>query len=113
MIVPIQPIRAKVAHKDVWPAVVVVVPNRHAKSPAIIRHVSLGGNVCEGSIMVVVKQCSMRWRALSRKRFIGGPVHEIDVEPAIVVVVNQPYTGTVRLKNVPLLLRPHDVTPRV
>ena len=39
--------------------------------------------------MIVMKQGRVRWVFLAFKGIVGGTVHQIDIEPAIIVIVNQ------------------------
>src|SRR4030088_2776742 len=61
--------------------------------------------------MIVVKYRSLGGGRFSVHRVNGGPIDEINVEPAIVVVVDQAHTGAVCLNDVMLLRRPHGVLP--
>ena len=91
MIVVVQPVFAIVGDINIWPAVVVVIADGHAKTPAVIGDARLGGYVSERPIMVVMKQRRVRSLALAVVSIVGRAVHQIDVEPPIVVVVNETY----------------------
>ncbi len=74
---------------DVGPAIVVVVADGYAKAPAIVGDAGLGGDVGEGSVVIVVKQRGVWCGCFADERVEGRAVDEVDVEPAIVVVVEQ------------------------
>ena len=61
--------------------------------------------------MIVVEERGVRRRSLVCQRFVSRPVHQVDVEPAIVVIINEPDTGADRLKDVRLLGRAGDLMP--
>ena len=89
MIVVIEAVFAEVADVDIGPAVVVIVCNGYADTPALVRDASFFGDVGEGAVVIVVKERRL-WvqGAFSVPGVGGGSVHQIDVEPAIVVVVD-------------------------
>lgn len=53
----------------------------------------------------------MRRRLLASERLEGGTIHKVNVQPAIVVVVEQGDSRAVGLQNQVLLRAAHDVTP--
>ena len=61
--------------------------------------------------MIVVKEGSVWWLRLAIQRFIGRAVHQVDIEPAIMVVVQQGHAGSGRFQDVVLLRISHPVLP--
>ena len=111
MVVAVEPVVAEVGNKDVGPAVVVEIRDGHAEAPAVVGDAGLVGHVGKGSVVIVVKERGMGRGALAAERIVGRAVHQIDVEPAVVVVVDQAHAGAVGLQNVFLLRRAHFMAP--
>src|SRR5260370_32788185 len=63
LIVMIETILTEVRYVNVWPAIVIEVPDRHAEAPSFIGHASFFCDVGECSVMVVVQQHGA-WREL-------------------------------------------------
>ena len=55
MIVVIQTVLAPVGHEDVGPAIVVIIGDCGAESPAVVGDTGLGGYIREGSVVIVMK----------------------------------------------------------
>ncbi len=89
VVVVVEAVLAEVGDVDIGPAVVVVVGDRGAESPAIVGDACFGGDVGEGSVVIVVEERGVGRRCLAGQRIVGGAVDEIDVQPAVVVVVDQ------------------------
>src|ERR1019366_9253404 len=102
---------------EVKPAVAVVIAPGCTVRPVAQRHSSLFRNIGKGSVMIVVvktvlaevgykniwpavivvmKQGRVRRVFLAFKGVVGGAVHKVDIEPAIVVVVNKSDACSVR-----------------
>ena len=111
MVVVVEPVLSVVAHKEIGPAVVVVVGNRAAIAPAVVGHAGLGAHIGKGSVVVVVKQRGVRRLLLAVKRVECRAVDEVDIEPAVVVVVDQADAGSVGLNDEVLLRHAHLVDP--
>src|SRR5260221_14722066 len=62
VIVVIEAILAEVRYVNVWPAIVIEIPDRHAKAPSFICHASFFCDVGECPVMVVVQQ-HRAWRS--------------------------------------------------
>src|SRR5713101_8761516 len=111
MVVVVEPVLAVVADKEIGPAVIVIIRHRAAVSPAIVRHTGLLRYFGESSVMIVVEQCRV-WRFfLSIQRIECRAVHEIDIEPAIVVEVDQADARTIGLNKEVFLWHAHFVAP--
>src|SRR5258708_20652032 len=83
MVVVVEPVLAVVADKEIGPAVIVIIRNRAAVSPAIIRHTGLLRYFGERSVMIIVEQCGV-WRLfLSIQRIQCPPLPEVDIEPRL------------------------------
>ena len=82
-----------VGHKQVGPAVIVVVPHRHAHPIACSGHSGALGDVRERSIAVVVEQAVVILRARFHQRRHLGAVDQVNVEQTVSVVVEQRNAG--------------------
>jgi hypothetical protein len=111
VIVVIKTVRTKVADINIRPAIVVVITDDRAKTPALVGDTGLDRNIGKCAVMIVVKQSSARSRRLSSQGFVSGTVHQIDVEPSIIVVVKQRNTRTDGLYDERFLRRPHYMLP--
>src|SRR5208282_2914820 len=111
VVVAIEPVSAEVANKNVGPSVVVKVADGHPESPAVIRYTCLGGYIGKCAIVIVVEERCVRWRFSPGECVVGGSVHQVNIEPAVIVIVDKPHTRTVSLKDVLLLGGSHHVTP--
>src|SRR5277367_2086055 len=104
MIVMVETVCPEVRYIDIWPAVVVVVSYRDSIAPSVIGHARFDRDIREGAVMIVVEERSVRRLGFSLQRLAGRAIHEVNIQPAIVVVVQQGHAGTCRVQNV-LLLR--------
>src|SRR5580692_7312789 len=111
MVVVVEAVLAVIADIDVWPAIVVVVGARAAISPAIISDAGRPGHIRKRSVVVVVEQRCVRRFFLSIQRIERRAVHQVDVQPTIVVVVEKANTGTIRFHDELLLGYTHLVDP--
>src|SRR5882762_4565955 len=94
VVVVIQPVLAVVCDVDVRPAVIIVVPHGHAKSPAFVRDARLFGDIGKSAVMVIVEQHGSRRSLLPFQCRHRGTIQEINIEPAVVVIVEQRHTRT-------------------
>ncbi len=78
-----------VGHKQVGPAVIIVVPHCHAHPIAGSGHSGALGDVRERSIAVVVEQAVVILRSRFHQRRHLGSVDQVNVEQAVSVVVEQ------------------------
>src|ERR1700761_2845222 len=101
-----------IAYEDIRPAVIVVVGNTYAIAPTVIRHASLCSYIGKSAIVIIVKQRRMRRSFLAIEGIERRAVHEVNVKPAIVVIINQAHTRSVRFNDDPFLGNSHFVTPR-
>src|SRR5262249_620744 len=99
VIVVIQTVLAVIRHINVRPTVVVVISHGHAKSPSFICHTGLVRYIGECSIMIVVKEHRTRRALFAKKRRNSRTIQNVDVEPAVIVVIEQRHTRTRRFNN--------------
>ncbi len=92
VIVVIKTVLSVIGNVDVWPAIIIIIAHSHAESPSLIRHASFGSYVCEGAVMIVVQQHSAGSWLLPFQGSKRGAVEQIDVQPAVVVIIKQSYT---------------------
>ena len=111
MVVVVEAVLAVVAHIDVGPAVVVVVGDRAAIAPAVVGHAGLGAHIGKCAIVVVVEQRGVGRLFFAVERVEGRAVDQVDVEPAVVVVVDQADAGAVGLDDELLFRHAHLVDP--
>src|SRR6266576_5250133 len=111
MIVVIETVLAKVGDIDIGPAVIVIIGDGNTNSPPVIGDACFWGSVGKRAVVIVVKERSFRRSRFSAQSINSRSIGEIDIEPAIVVVVDQADTGAVCLNDVMLLRRSHGVLP--
>jgi hypothetical protein len=90
--------------EEIWPAVVVVVANGRAHSPARIADASFIGDVGKSSIVVVVVERAFCTGAGEGHIDVGG-IGEEDVRPAVAVVVDESDAAAHGLDDVSLIGR--------
>ena len=73
---------------DVFPAVIVVVADAHTHAPSAMVQARLCSNIGEGAVAVIVIELAGRTSA-APQIFQSGPIHEKNIQPAIVVVVQE------------------------
>ena len=111
VIVVVEPILAVVADVQIRPAIVVIVRNRAAIAPAVVLNAGLFRDIGECPVVIVAEQRGMRRRLFPVESVEGRAIHQVDVEPAIVVVVDQADARAVRLHDELLLRHAHLVDP--
>src|SRR5206468_2381850 len=88
--------------KEIWPAIVVVIAHRDAHAEGAARHSRLLRDVGKSSITVVLVECIAQ--RFGRVVEIGrAAIDQIEIHPAVVVVVQKRDTGTERLREEVLL----------
>src|SRR5690242_13131371 len=85
-IVVVESVLAEVSDEQVFVAVVVVIANAHALSPARVRQTRFGGDISECAVAVVFEEMAMRLAA-PRKSFQSPAVDHKDVQPTVAVVI--------------------------
>src|SRR5262249_17340699 len=80
---------AGIRHVQVRPAVVVEIPDRYGEAPALVGHSRLFGDVRESAVVVVAQEHGARSGLLALEGCEGRTVHQVDVQPAVVVEVQQ------------------------
>ncbi len=100
--VAVEAVRPEVRDVEVRPTVVVEVAHAHALAPPAVGHAGPGRHVGEGPVTVVVEEGSGRRLLLAPQRREGGAVHEVGVQPAVVVVVHEGDAGAGGLQDVVL-----------
>src|SRR5580698_5576400 len=101
-VVAIQNDSAKATHQQIRSTIVVVITNCYAHCPTWGGHPGLVGNVGECSIMIVVIERAASLLSLKLHGNIWS-AGEVDVEPAISIIVNQCHSAAHRLDNELLL----------
>src|SRR6185437_2528740 len=80
-------------------------------APAIVRDAGFFGHVSKRSIVIVAEQRSMRWCRLAAHGVVGRAIHQIDIEPSIIVVIKERNAGAKGLDDVAFLRRAHAMSP--
>ena len=111
VVVVVQAVLAPVGHVNIRPAVIVIVCNGHADAPAVVGYAGLRCHIRKGAVVIVMEQRRMGWRLLAIQRIEGRAIHHVNIEPAVVVVVDQANAPAFGLDNVFLLRGPHLVGP--
>src|SRR5206468_5428180 len=93
VIVMVETVLAVVRHVDIWPAIVVVIAHSHAEAPALVRHAYLGRYIGESAIVIVAQQHSARGWFSPLQGSKCGAIEQIDVQPAIVVIIKEGHAG--------------------
>ena len=87
-IVAIKHVPAQAGDVNIWPAIIVVVAHRAAHGKTGIAHAGLIGHIGERAIVIVVIKRAAGFFALQGHGH-RGRVCEINVQPAVAVVVNE------------------------
>ena len=111
MIVAVKTVLSVVSYIEVRPSVVVIIGNHTSISPPEIGHVGLLRYICKGSVVIVMKQRCVRRIGLPGKRIIIRSVYEIDIQPAVIVVIQQADAWPFLLQNKFLLRSSSCVMP--
>src|SRR5271170_2399093 len=111
MVVVIKAVLAEVGDIDIRPAVIVVVGDGDADTPAIIGHACLRRYIGKGAIVIVVKERSMGRSCFTVYSVVGRAIDEIDIQPAVVVIVDKADARSICLDDEFLLRGAHHVSP--
>src|ERR1035441_8360626 len=103
MVVVIEAVLTEVTDEKVRPSIVVIVADRHSEAPALISDACFGGDIGEGAVVVVMEQGGVRVWCVSFESLVSGAVHQVDVQPAVVVVIDQADSRAVLLDDEGLL----------
>src|SRR5579864_8857490 len=86
-------------NKQIQEAIVVVVAPRGTGGPTTESDTGFVCDIGEGAVVVVVQEHGAWGGFLARQCSEGRTVHQVDVEPAVIVVVKQGHAGTRGFKN--------------
>ena len=95
----IEPVLSVVGDVEVFPSIVVVVAHADALAPAVRGQPGLSGHVGKSSVVLIAIQMIGRSRS-GRKSLERGAVHQENIGPAIVVVVENRNAGSRGLNDV-------------
>src|SRR5258708_19319152 len=98
-VVVVENILAKISDEEIFEAVIVVIANADALSPARVRHTRLGRDIGESAITIVFEQMR-RWLLSGGKTFQAPAVYQKNIQPAVVVVVIKSDAATCGLQQV-------------
>ena len=85
-VVVVENIFAVVGDVQIFEAVIVVIADAHALSPASVSQAGFFGDVGECAVVIVAIEVAGRHLA-GRQRFQLGAVHDENIRPAVVVVI--------------------------
>src|SRR5256884_1821661 len=102
-VVVIKNIFAEIADEEILEAVVVVVTNADALSPAGVGYASLQSNVGECAVSIIFEEMG-RWLLALGETFQARSVHQENVEPAVVVVIIKSNAAASGLKQIFVLV---------
>ena len=105
MIVAIETVGSVVRDVQIRPAVVVDVARRHAEAPPSVGHAGAIGDVREPEIAIVEEERGARRRLEALERGACRAVDQIDVEPPVVVDVDERDAARRRVEDERLLGR--------
>src|ERR1019366_3152098 len=88
VVIVVETVLAIVSYEQIEPSIVVIVADRHTETPALISDARFGGDIGEGAVVIVMKQGRARVWCVSFESFIGGAIHQVDVQQAVVVVID-------------------------
>src|SRR5215813_1413159 len=86
--IAIERVLSPICHEQIVKAVIIEIAHTSALTPTIPRQIGLFGNVGESPVLVVAVKMADRLLAIL-KTFERGPVDEKNIQPAVVIVVNQ------------------------
>ena len=109
MIVVVETVLSIIGNVQVRPAIVIVIAHGYAEAPSLVRHARLVRDVGKRAVVIVVKQHGARSGLLPLQRTECGTVEQINVQPPVIVIVEQGHPGTRSLENRGLLRAPGTV----
>jgi hypothetical protein len=83
----VQPVLSVVGDVEIRPTIIVVVSDGYAETPAVVGYARLGSNIGKCAVAIIVEKRGMRRSRFTLQRILSRSVDEIDVEPAIIVIV--------------------------
>ena len=95
----VEPVLSVIGDVEIFPAVVVIVADTNALTPAGSDESRTFRHVRECSVMIVMIEV-VRRRASCREAFQGRAIHKEDIRPAIVVVIEDGYACSRALQDV-------------
>jgi len=111
VVIVVKPVFAPVGYVNIRPAIIVVVGDGNANAPAVVGYANLGRDIGKSSIVVIVEEGRMRWRFFAVQSIEGRTVYYVDIKPAIIVIIDQAHSRSIRFDNVVLFGRAHLVGP--
>ena len=95
----VEPVFAKIGYIDIGPAIVIVIADHNAKAPSLVGHSGFVSYVGESSVVIVVEQHGPRRGLCALQRGKRRPVQQINVEPSIIVIVEESHSRARRLQD--------------
>jgi hypothetical protein len=107
----VETILANVRYIEVGPTIVVVIRDRYADTPAIIRYAGFLCDIREGSIVVVMEERGVSRSRLAVEGVVCEAVDEVDIHPSIVVIIEERNASTERFDDRGLCRRTTLIPP--
>src|SRR5690242_10904786 len=85
-IVVIKNVLAKVAHEEIFKAVVIVIADANTLPPAGVGYACLQSNICESAVTIVLEKMRC-WLLAFGETFQARSIHQENIEPAVIVVI--------------------------
>src|SRR5439155_11683383 len=102
-VIVVKHVLAKIGDEEIFEAVVVVVTNADALSPAGVGYASLQSNVGECAVSIILEK--MRRRLLAPgETFQVRSIHKKNIQPAIVIVIVKSHAAASGLKQIFVLV---------
>src|SRR5215469_1077511 len=92
VVIVVEAVLAKIGDVYIGPSVVIIIANHSAEAPALVSYSSLVGDVSECAVVIIVEQHRARRSFLAFENGKGGTVHQINVEPSVVIIVEERHT---------------------
>src|SRR5215472_10549087 len=99
VVVVVEAVLAEIGDIYIGPSVVIVIANHSAEAPPLVSYSSLVGDVSECAVVIIVEQHRARRSLLAFERGKRGTIHQINVEPSVVIIVEERHPGSGRLQN--------------
>src|SRR5882762_2239589 len=99
MIIVIQAVLTVIRHVDIRPTVIVIIADSDSESPALVGYARLIRHIGECAVMIVMEEHGSRRRLFSFQCPDGGTAQEIDVQPPVIIVIQQGNPGPRGLQN--------------
>src|SRR4051794_38729388 len=99
MVIVVEAVLPVIGYVQIWPTIIVVINGYNTVSPSFICNTCLRGYVGEGAVMIVAEQGCFGRGLFPVERVKRRSIDEVNIQPAVVVEVEQRDTRTLGFKN--------------